>query len=281
MVDERLEQAKQQIEADFRAWAGDDLLAALGHILDEAADAVSRCHGLLQHWSDPETWEAMVRRNTGQEVPAGQWHMELRRVDDRVVRAWLQLKQLIEHGVELLVVTPAGVSAGAWVESVLADLAQAVAVSNIPFDRLTRGDVDSLSRTSGRLWESMELVKRRRSIATDAENKGKPPRKSRRRQRSTPGTPKSLTPRQTEVVQVVGECKGNIAGAARRLGRDRKTIDEAYRAAMEKLGKQVYQRRDKTRLLTRDKRSQEDIADIDDSRREGADEDLQRRHRRR
>jgi transcriptional regulator of acetoin/glycerol metabolism len=49
---------------------------------------------------------------------------------------------------------------------------------------------------------------------------------------SKPRKHRQLTPRQVEVVQVVGECKGNISQAAKRLGRDRATIEESYRAKM-------------------------------------------------
>ena len=79
--------------------------------------------------------------------------------------------------------------------------------------------------------------------------------------------PRPLTVRQTEVVQIVGECTGNIAKAARQLGRDRKTVEETYRAGLAKLGKTVYHSRDKTRLLPRDKRGQEAVSEDDDLRR--------------
>ena len=91
------------------------------------------------------------------------------------------------------------------------------------------------------------------------------PKPSRRAVRSR--KPRPLTPRQVEVVQVVGECKGNVAAAARRLGRDRKTVEESYRAGMTKLGKTVYHSRDKTLLLARDRRGQETVSEGDDRRR--------------
>jgi hypothetical protein len=68
-----------------------------------------------------------------------------------------------------------------------------------------------------------------------------------------------LTPIQAEIVQIVGEFKGNIAAAARQLVKDRKTVAESYRAAMGKLGKSVVSR-DKTQLLPRDKRGQESVS---------------------
>ncbi len=90
---------------------------------------------------------------------------------------------------------------------------------------------------------------------------------AKRRRAGKPRKPRPLTPRQTEVIQIVGECKGNIAAAARRFGRDRKTIEEIYRAGMTKLGKTVYHSKDKTRLLARDRRGQETVSEDDDRRR--------------
>lgn len=86
-----------------------------------------------------------------------------------------------------------------------------------------------------------------------------------RRRATKPRKPIPLTPRQAEVIQIVGELKGDIAAAARKLGRDRKTVDEIYKAGMKKLGKEAV--RHKTRTLARDRRGQDDIADGDDCRR--------------
>jgi hypothetical protein len=80
--------------------------------------------------------------------------------------------------------------------------------------------------------------------------------------------PSPPTARQLEVIQTVADCRGNIAEAARRLGRDRKAIEESYKAGMEKAGKVVYHSKDKTQLLTRDRRGQENVADGDDRRRQ-------------
>jgi DNA-binding CsgD family transcriptional regulator len=93
------------------------------------------------------------------------------------------------------------------------------------------------------------------------------PKTAKRRRATKPRKPRPLTPRQTEVVQIVGECKGNVAAAARRLGRDRKTVAQNYTAAMAKLGKEVFRSRDKTRLLARDRRGQETVSVEDDRRR--------------
>lgn len=92
--------------------------------------------------------------------------------------------------------------------------------------------------------------------------------KPKRRQRRSNKTPKAnpLTSKQAEIVQVVGECKGNLAEAARRLGKDRKTVEEGYRTAMAKLGKTAYWTKNKTRLLSRDNRGQVNLSADDDCR---------------
>lgn len=109
-----------------------------------------------------------------------------------------------------------------------------------------------------------------REFSDALDEAAKPARKKPKRTRrpSKARKPRPLTPRQIEVVQIVGECKGNIAKAARQLGKDRKTVEEAYRAGMAKLGKTVYRSRDKTRLLPRDKRGQEAVSEEDDLRRQ-------------
>jgi hypothetical protein len=95
----------------------------------------------------------------------------------------------------------------------------------------------------------------------------KPPKRKRKRASDKPRKPRPLTPWQAEVTQIVGECKGNIAQAAKRLGRDPSTIRESYKAAMTKLGKEVVRSRDKTRLFARDKRGNEMVSAEDDRRR--------------
>jgi hypothetical protein len=106
-------------------------------------------------------------------------------------------------------------------------------------------------------------------------------KQSVRRRPGTAPKPRPLTPRQVEVIQIVGECKGNIAEAATRLGRDRKTIVETYQAGMKKLGKDVSFPKKSDRLIARDRRGTLDVADIDDSRSENADEDHRRKYRNR
>jgi DNA-binding NarL/FixJ family response regulator len=76
---------------------------------------------------------------------------------------------------------------------------------------------------------------------------------------------KQLTARQVEAAHVVGECKGNLAEAARRMGLDRKTVSQHYRAALRKLGKTALPT-PKTGRLLRDRRGQESMADGEDRR---------------
>ena len=65
-------------------------------------------------------------------------------------------------------------------------------------------------------------------------------------------------------MQIVGECKGSIADAARHLGKDPKTVRQHYRAASEKVGKSVVKHA--TEPLRTDRRGQANIANGDDRR---------------
>jgi len=91
--------------------------------------------------------------------------------------------------------------------------------------------LNRMKRCEGDAGENADLL----AIA-DALNGGKA---LARRHRRPPLTPKDrpLSTRQAEVVQIVGECKGDLAEAARRLGIDRASLKESYDAGMEKLAK--------------------------------------------
>ena len=80
-----------------------------------------------------------------------------------------------------------------------------------------------------------------------------------------PLNPKRLTAKQLEASQIVAECKGDIAEAARRLGKDAKTVRQHYTAATKKLGKTVVKHA--TKQLPSDRRGQANIADGEDRRR--------------
>ena len=88
--------------------------------------------------------------------------------------------------------------------------------------------------------------------------------RKRSRRPSKTSKPRKLTTLQTEAIQIVGEYKGNIAEAARRLNKDRKTIEEAYKSGLAKLGKVAVQRG--TRTFPRDRRGQVDLGQDDDRR---------------
>jgi len=118
-----------------------------------------------------------------------------------------------------------------------------------------------------REWRSLET---HAAAAAEAERRkagedgppgdtAKPPLRRRRRPPMNPkGRP--LTAKQTEAVQIVGECKGNYAEAARRVGKDRKTVEQHYRAAMRKLGKIVLPK-PKLRALPQDRRGQPNVSE--------------------
>ena len=77
--------------------------------------------------------------------------------------------------------------------------------------------------------------------------------------------PRPLTERQTEVINIVGECKGSLADAARRLGIDRKSLKESYDAGNRKLasaGVPIPSSRPKpkTERLPKDPRGQVNVA---------------------
>ncbi len=83
--------------------------------------------------------------------------------------------------------------------------------------------------------------------------------KQPRRKRRAALEPKRLTARQAEIVHIVGECKGDIAEAARRLSVDRKTVAESYEVAMSKLGTTA-SAYPSTMSLPQDRRGQVDVS---------------------
>jgi len=93
----------------------------------------------------------------------------------------------------------------------------------------------------------------------DVKSKGKGRAKRRRMSNPSP-----LTAKQVEAVQIVSECKGNLAEAAKRLGVHHSTLQEHHKAAMKKLGKSVVKHA--TRPMPEDRRGQANVADGDDCR---------------
>ena len=98
--------------------------------------------------------------------------------------------------------------------------------------------------------------------SSGGEKKQQKPRRKRRRRKAD--SPPPLTAKQTEAVQIVGECKGNIAEAARQLGRDPSTVRQHYQAGMGKLGKKAVKHG--TTRLPSDRRGQENVSSDDDQR---------------
>ncbi|MEW6358495.1 MAG: hypothetical protein AB1696_19330 [Planctomycetota bacterium] len=83
-------------------------------------------------------------------------------------------------------------------------------------------------------------------------------KKRRNRQPFTKKT-RPLTDKQTEAMQIVGECKGSIAAAAKRLGRDHKTVRQHYDAALKKMGKKAVNHLIKKQRLPTDRRGQVNV----------------------
>ena len=86
----------------------------------------------------------------------------------------------------------------------------------------------------------------------------------RRKRKQHDAAVSSLTPIQAETVHMVGECEGDVAKAARRLGKDRKTVQQSYESAMAKLGKVAVTPR--TVGAPQDKSGQCTLSEADDRR---------------
>ena len=91
--------------------------------------------------------------------------------------------------------------------------------------------------------------------------------KRRTRKRRSPYEKKirPLTEKQAEAVHIVGECKGSISEASRRIGIDPKSLRDRYNSAMKKLG-QAGVRKPKTIALPHDQRGQVHASKPDDRR---------------
>ena len=103
--------------------------------------------------------------------------------------------------------------------------------------------VGSWYRAQAVVFEQLKQLSREPSVS----RKGK----KRHRARAIERKP---TPKQVESYSMAMECKGNIAEAARRLGKDRSTVAQSYKAALGKGGKAFVKQR--TRGLPHDGRSQ-------------------------
>ncbi|QDU34899.1 Sigma-70, region 4 [Poriferisphaera corsica] len=88
------------------------------------------------------------------------------------------------------------------------------------------------------------------------------PKKRRKRSQRKGVVDANLTEKQAEAFWMVQDCNGNIAEAARRLGKDRKTIEQHYKRACEILGKKAVSHIEKQNL-PHDQRGQAMIASND------------------
>jgi predicted DNA-binding protein (UPF0251 family) len=99
----------------------------------------------------------------------------------------------------------------------------------------------------------------------EPDKKPTPVRKRRKRRRSSNETPKPLTELQVEAIKLHGDCEGNTAEVARRMGISRKAAEQHIKLANKKLGKMAVQKK-KTKSLPTDRRGQENLSEDDDRR---------------
>jgi hypothetical protein len=106
--------------------------------------------------------------------------------------------------------------------------------------------------------DALEAVGRNAGAGKTKNHRGVGQRRRRRQQRGP-------TPKQLEAVQIVGECNGNIAEAARQLGRDAKTVSELYRKGLKNAGSLTISRRNRPRTgsIPTDARGQVGISSAD------------------
>ena len=132
---------------------------------------------------------------------------------------------------------------------------------------LQRIPVVSGPQLANMVWKEFARAKALRSIAGWKHVPGALRSRSdkARRGRKPSSKLRPLTPRQMEAVTVVPECKGNYGEAARRMGLDRKTVVQHYKAGMGKLGIKAVKHG--TQGLPADRRGQANVTYEDDQRR--------------
>jgi predicted DNA-binding protein (UPF0251 family) len=101
-----------------------------------------------------------------------------------------------------------------------------------------------------------------RSEAKSGGPQGMPVLKLRKRRKRRPSDkkPTSLTAKQVEAMQLVGEYKGNVAAAARAAGKSRQAMQKLYNKALAKLGKDA-PKLIKIQALPSNSRGQRDVPD--------------------
>jgi hypothetical protein len=109
----------------------------------------------------------------------------------------------------------------------------------------------------------VDYLRDRASELSAAEAKGGGAGRKRKSRKRQSAKPRPVTPAQAEAVQIVGECKGNMSEAARRLGKDPKTVRQNYRAGLRNVGMSaaVLNQKPKTQNLPHDRRGQVIISD--------------------
>ena len=153
------------------------------------------------------------------------------------------------------------------------DWLRLAAAVGVPAERILNGDF--APRDVKLIAEGLRLRNKAGTTPEPSPPVGKGKRSKGRRKPPV----KPLTAKQAEAVQIVGECKGNIVDAARKLGKDPATVRQAYQAAMAKLGQKAPVKH-QTKAAPTDRRGGADVSDIDDARR-GIDSDEARRFKRR
>lgn len=190
-----------------------------------------------------------------------------------VLSAVYRLSTDLRESMDSRIVAPSGMQSREWLDEMLKMLETIVSeVEQLKTDRLNEScrrsephyhvDAIRVNRTQkiyrdlrgyrGHL-EVLAEMSEERVKAPQIDKTAPKKRKKKARHRATDDI-QPLPRIQAETVQIVGEYKGNIAEAARRLGKDRKTVEQSYTAAMGKLGKSATKHR--TTSLPNDWRGQ-------------------------
>ena len=102
-------------------------------------------------------------------------------------------------------------------------------------------------RLAARMRVVRRIQQRVTAIREALSRKGPSGKRTKKARRSLRG--QALTDKQREVLEMVGECKGNKSEAARRLGIDPSTVRQQHKAAMEKLGEMASGLKDPRRTI--------------------------------
>ena len=137
-------------------------------------------------------------------------------------------------------------------------------LDDVPLDNCRNVITAAVKRERWKARLMVDAAERLNSTPPAAPSSGAKPVKRRFPKHRKSSTESNLTAKQLEAMQIVGECKGDIAEAARRLGKDRSTIKQHYDAATAKLGKRPVKH--STEQHATDRRGQANIATDADKR---------------